>query len=413
MTDPCPDVALMPEPTSQEGSSGPRPRWVRCGSSSNPDAAGAIAEALSALFPEGLAAVEAPALVLAFLSTSYPIDAMAGELQAALGAVPLIGCSTSGELTDGRSLSHSLVLWALGGAGFSVRIGMGQGESGSLRMASRQAARCLQDLPPHPHRVLVLLADGLCGDQMEVVRGAYEVAGASVPLVGGCAGDDLAMRSTSQIFGARVLHQAVVAAAIGSDSPIGIGVSHGWQAVGEPMLVTASSGVSVKSLDDRPALDVYLETLKAPPEASASPEAFAAFAATHPLGIPRRDRIEIRYVAGADLETRTLTCIAGLPQGGMTMFMQGDRESVQEATRNACREACNGLAGAEPIGMLLFDCVARRSLLESASADGEFESVRELLGHLPVGGFYTYGEIARTRGAGGFHNQTLVALALA
>ena len=30
-----------------------------------------------------------------------------------------------------------------------------------------------------------------------------------------------------------------------------------------------------------------------------------------------------------------------------------------------------------------------------------------------VAGFYTYGEIARTRGVTGFHNQTLVVLALA
>jgi hypothetical protein len=165
-------------------------------------------------------------------------------------------------------------------------------------------------------------------------------------------------------------------------------------------------------MDDRPALDVYLETLKAPPEASASPEAFAAFAATHPLGIPRRDRIEIRYVAGADLESRSLTCIASLPQGGMTMFMNGDSDSVLGATETACREACDGLGGIAPIGMLLFDCVARRSVLESASAVGEFDCVEELLGQLPVAGFYTYGEIARTQGAGGFHNQTLVALAL-
>ena len=54
-----------------------------------------------------------------------------------------------------------------------------------------------------------------------------------------------------------------------------------------------------------------------------------------------------------------------------------------------------------------------RSMLESASADGEFECVQELLGPLPVAGFDTYGEIARTHGAGGFHNQTLVAVALA
>jgi hypothetical protein len=31
----------------------------------------------------------------------------------------------------------------------------------------------------------------------------------------------------------------------------------------------------------------------------------------------------------------------------------------------------------------------------------------------PVVGFYTYGEIARTKGPTGFHNQTLVVLALA
>jgi hypothetical protein len=57
--------------------------------------------------------------------------------------------------------------------------------------------------------------------------------------------------------------------------------------------------------------------------------------------------------------------------------------------------------------MLLFDCVARRSVLESASADGEFECVQELLGPLPVAGFYTYGEIARTHGAGAANSDSL------
>ena len=359
------------EPGSDPAGAGDRNRhrWVRCGSSTNPDPSKAIQEALAGIIPDGTPGSDPAALVIAFLSPSYPMERMAADLQAALGNIPLIGCSTSGELTDGRSLRKGLVLWALGGPGFSVRVGMGQGEEGTLREASLQAARCLDDLPSHPYRALVLLADGLCGDQMEVVRGAYEVAGAAVPLVGGCAGDDMAMRSTAQIFGAQLLNRAVVAAAIGSDAPIGIGVSHGWQPVGEPMLVTSSEGVVVTALDDRPALDVYLEALQAPAEVSASPEAFATFAATHPLGIPRRDRIEIRYVAGADLEKGSLTCIAGLPQGGMTMIMKGDSRSVLKATENACLEACEGLQGSPPIGMLLFDCVARRSVLEDASVE--------------------------------------------
>jgi hypothetical protein len=47
-----------------------------------------------------------------------------------------------------------------------------------------------------PYRALLLLTDGLAGDQQEIVRGAYAVVGAGVALVGGCASDDLKMRKT-------------------------------------------------------------------------------------------------------------------------------------------------------------------------------------------------------------------------
>ncbi len=33
-------------------------------------------------------------------------------------------------------------------------------------------------------------------------------------------------------------------------------------------------------------------------------------------------------------------------------------------------------------------------------------------GDAPLAGFYTYGEIARTRGVQGYHNQTILAVAL-
>jgi len=43
---------------------------------------------------------------------------------------------------------------------------------------------------------------------------------------------------------------------------------------------------------------------------------------------------------------------------------------------------------------------------------GEISRVAEVAGGAPVAGFYTYGEIARTHGISGFHNQTLVVLAV-
>lgn len=136
--------------------------------------------------------------------------------------------------------------------------------------------------------VLVLLTDGLAGDQAEIVRGAYTVAGARVPLVGGCAGDDLKLQATYQFHGAEVLTDAVVAAAVSSDGPLGIGVRHGWRTVGEAMPVTQAHGNVVGELDGQPALDAYLARLDAPAEVHTDSTAFTRFAQTHPLGLASR-----------------------------------------------------------------------------------------------------------------------------
>jgi hypothetical protein len=62
--------------------------------------------------------------------------------------------------------------------------------------------------------------------------------------------------------------------------------------------------------------------------------------------------------------------------------------------------------------VLAFDCIARRDVLGAAGIDCEVKRIAANIGGAPVAGFYTYGEIARTRGTSGFHNQTLVVLAL-
>ncbi|MCX5949150.1 MAG: FIST C-terminal domain-containing protein [Cyanobacteria bacterium] len=383
-------------------------RWVEVGSSIAADLAAAVPEALAPILAAGQ-----PKLVLLFCSPIHDLTRAAGLVADQIGEAALIGCSTAGELAPDRSTCGGIALWALGGEGFSVTTGQGQGIAGSLRQAASDAAHCLDRLERRAHTVLVLLADGLCGDQMEVVRGAYDVAGVDVPLVGGCAGDDMAMQSTQQIFGRQVLSNAVVAAAISSEAPLGIGVSHCWEPLGEPMLVTSSNGTSVETLEDRPALDVYLDAFDAPDEVRRNQEAFASWATTRPLGIRRRDRIEIRYVSGCDFQSRKLLTIAEVPQGALAFLMLGDAHSVLEATQMACQMACEGLQGAPLRGMLLFDCVARRSVLQDERIQEELQRINAVRGDLPVGGFYTYGEIARTKGAGGFHNQTLVALALA
>jgi len=351
-----------------------------------------------------------PKLLVVFAADRYdPTELLAGIRERAAG-VPLIGCTTAGEFSRAGPGDNSVVIMALGGDGLSIATAAGT--EATLRQSSEVVARAAEAVADRPHRVLFLLTDGLAGDQQEVVRGAYGIVGAAMPLVGGCAGDDLHMHQTKQFFGDTVLTNAVVGAAIGSDGPIGIGVHHGWRRVGEPMVVTASGTNTVLALDDEPALDVYLRGLNAPPEAAKDSEAFTHFALTHPLGLQRRSGEEVRFVSGANFETRSLTFVANVPQGGLTWFMEGDADSVLSATDAACADALAQLGGEPPRGIVAFDCIARRGVL-GEGIDDEVARIGARTGDAAIAGFYTYGEIARTVGTRGFHNQTLVVLALA
>jgi hypothetical protein len=383
-------------------------RWVGVGHSDQTDAFGAGAAAASRAItgPD-------PRLLIVFCADSYDLPELLRGINETSGDVPLVGCSTAGEIATAGPGDSGVVVTALGGSGFSVSTASSDMVTGRLHEAGANVAACIDEVEPLDNKVLLILTDGLSGDQQEVVRGAYSVVGAAIPLVGGCAGDALKMKRTFQLHNHAVMNNGIVAAAIASNAPLGVGVSHGWRKVGEAMLVTQSSGNRVYSLNDKPALDVYLERLQAPLKAHTDPAEFTRFSITHPLGLSRRSGEEVRFIGEANFQDRSLGCIAAVPQGGLTWIMEGDADSVLEATDASCAAALSRLEGRPPLGMLAFDCIARRGVLGDEGIRGEVERIGSRIGGAPVAGFYTYGEIARTRAVSGFHNQTLVLLAFA
>lgn len=382
-------------------------RWFGVGQASGEDAEpGARAAEHALQHPD-------PKLIIVFCSVALDLEVVLRQIRERARTVPLIGCTTAGEIATSGPGDAGVVVTALGGDGFSIATGLATEASRDLRGAGAGAARCMNAVENQEHRVLMLLTDSLSGDQQEIVRGAYQVLGAGVPLVGGGAGDDAKMAQTYQLYDDQVLTDAVVAAGIGSDSPFGIGVRHGWRRVGEPMLVTLSGGNRVYTLDNEPALDIYLEHLGLGGMQPEDQSRLAAIAQTHPLGLSRRvGEDQIRFIAGGDFKERSLTCIAEVPQGGMVWIMDGDADSVLAATDAACQDSLAALGGRAPLGMVAFDCIARRGILGNTGIMTEIARVSASAGGAPVAGFYTYGEIARTQGMSGFHNQTLVVLSI-
>ena len=130
----------------------------------------------------------------------------------------------------------------------------------------------------------------------------------------------------------------------------------------------------------------------------------------------RPDRVgagpdQIRCVNQANFGERSIRCVAEVPQGGLAWFMQGDLKSSIAAAEGACRDAMAGLDGS-PIGLVAFDCAGRRRFLGDEGITEEVACMSRSAEGAPLSGFYTYGEIARTHGISGFHNQTIVVLAL-
>jgi hypothetical protein len=375
-----------------------RCRWADVGRSAHPDAATAGREAART----ALAGHDDARLLIVFASGTYDLAALAAEVDAVAAGVPVVGCSSAGEIDASGPGMDTVVVLALGGDGIGVST-TAVSASADPRDAGARAAACVGDIADRDHRVLLLLTDGTSQRQPDIVRGAYSVAGAGVPLVGGMGGLPRHGEPPALIFGGAILQDAVIGVAIGSDAPLGIGVRHGWRPIGDPLLVTRAAPGRVLELDGRPAAEVYRERLggKQPIEVTLA----------HPLGLGRRvGEHHVRWVADDDAADGSLA--SSVPAGALVWVMESDVEGVQAATDAACREALDGLDGDDALALLVLDCNARLLFL----GDGVTDEVQRIVGHADgaaVAGLYTYGEIARTRGSAGFHQQTLVVLAIA
>ena len=362
-----------------------------------------------------------PKLLVVFCSDSYDLDAAArGHRRARAGDVPLIGCSTAGEIADRRPAATPASSSPRSAARASrSRTAAATGASAQLREAGAEVAAALAETLDDRDRTgsLLLLTDGLAGDQQEIVRGAYGVVGAGVPLVGGCAGDDLQDdrdlpaprrpgRCSDAVVGggdrlrrpARHRRPPRLAARRRADAR--------HRERGQPRLRSSTTGrrsTSTSSASTRP------------PRPAPTPAAFTRFALTHPLGLGRRSGEEqVRFVAErrlrgplARLHRRGAAGRARLVHGGRRRLgARRDRRRLR-ATRSTRSTA------ATPLGLLAFDCIARRARARrrghpSARSSGSpsTRAARRSPASTP-----TARSRARTASSG-FHNQTLVVLAV-
>jgi hypothetical protein len=360
----------------------------------------AVEEAVDALDRE-------PGLVLIFPTGVLDPQEAATQAKDAAGNAHVAGMTGTGAITNGGAIETGCSAIAFDSA---LPVGVGTGTSTDPRAAGRTAAaEALLGVDRSAgHAALLLFVDSESGDQAEIVAGAYEIAGGRIPLAGGAAGGDV----RAQFADGEPLSGGVVAVALVSPTPIGVGIGHGCVPRGAPSIVTRSRDRVVLQLDGRPAEAVYLEKLGMG-DVPLSDADFEAIAMAHPLAQPDlRGDVRPRYVRGR-APGGGLICATSIETNAAVDVCEQKPEATVRSALGAVGQAMEQLAGpAEAV--LLFDCAARSARFGNPLASREVESIISSFGNPPpaLAGVYTRGEIGRVRGAKGDRNFSLVVVAL-
>ena len=352
-----------------------------------------------------------PAFVAVFASPALDLAEVQRACRARYPSACVVGSTSSGEFTEAGDGEKTAVIFALAGD-YVAHGGMGVGLAAD---PARAVETALGDRPRsiegYPHQAAVVLLDPLAGHGEEAALLLAASLG-EVPLVGGAAGDDLAMTRTYVGLDDRVATDAIAVVTLHSKQPFGVGVCHGHEPCSKPLTATRVDGSVVLEVDGRPAWDVWREhTADRARSAGLDPEGNpGAYLLRFEAGL----RVGHGYKVRAPLAPK--------PGGGIlfaTPILEGTVFTIMESTPGAqvksavaaAAEARRALGGRSVAGALVFDCICRKLILGDRYAEA-LRDVSQELGAVPLAGFETYGEIALNSGdMSGFHNTTTVVLA--
>ncbi|KKT54964.1 MAG: hypothetical protein UW45_C0010G0020 [Parcubacteria group bacterium GW2011_GWC2_44_22] len=335
-------------------------------------------------------------LILVFSSVVFDQNKMLSGVRSITENIPLLGCSSAGEITTAGPSKKSVVVMAIATDSVTFNLAMGGNIKEDALAAGRTLAEGLKAVSSDG-KLAIMLPDGLAGNGADIVRGLQQVLGENFPIVGGAAGDDFLFKETYEYYNDQVLTGVVIGAMLGGEMKIGIGVRHGWQPIGPPRKVTKSKGAVLYELDGKPAVQVYEEYFGKKAEELKS-EPLARLAITYPLGlrIAHSDEYLIRDPITVG-ESGELTCAAEVPEGAEINLMMGSRENAIDAARQAaerCLEEIKEQGGNQVTTAIVFNCIARSKVL-GRDAQKEIDAIKKVLGEsAQLVGFYTYGEQA-------------------
>jgi small ligand-binding sensory domain FIST len=171
-------------------------------------------------------------------------------------------------------------------------------------------------------------------------------------------------------------------------------VSHGCRPIGHPYIVTGADGTLITELGGRPPLQRLrriVEGLHHDEQDLVIHGLQIGIVADEHLASPGQGDFVIRGLVGADPSTGAIEIGDIVEVGATVQFQVRDAVGADKDLRLAVERAGAELPG-RPVGALLFTCNGRgRRMFGVANHDAS--TIEELLGGIPLAGFFAAGEI--------------------
>lgn len=336
-------------------------------------------------------------LILFFCDPAYDLPLLAGELRAAFGSIPVVGCTTAGCVGLEGYTTGGLRAVSVAGeiTAYPSLIDLGTGTEAAVTRIAEDAARIISDNPDES-RFALLLVDGVSLKEEELVSLLFRKL-PRVPVTGGSASDGMRLEKT-HVYSEGAFHSnAAIFTLFTTRLPfVTMKFTH-FLSAEDTLVVTASDPGKriVHEFNGEPAAPAYASCLGVPVEKLDS----GIFAA-RPLLFEMNGEQYIRSVANVNPD-QSLTLFCAIEDG---MILSTGRSVNPPVMARAAFQRVQQEIG-EPALVIGCDCVLRRLEFE---AHGLLRAMGDIMKSNKVFGFSTYGEQCD-----GLHmNQTFTGIAI-
>lgn len=355
-----------------------------------------------------------PTLAIIFISIKQDREAVC-EIFDKEG-IDIFGATSSGEFIKGHQSEGAIVVMLLNIKKNDYCILFEEIGERTLKDASMNLAK--EALQKFSKPALILCStfftvDGKMLDGESLVRSIEEFADSQMNICGGMAGDDVSFSGTFVFTNGRSTDYGMIALVLNEEKIDfqGMAVS-GWKPIGVFKTITKCENNLIMTIDDKPALEMYLRFLGTDFTSDDDPSKFFDSIGVHyPLQIERENREPMMCnPIGYNLEKNALVCESNVLQGTKFRFSMPPDFDIIDTVVSKAKEL-KDKNNSEAEALLIFSCAGRLSAL-GPMAQEENEALQSVW-KSPMAGFYTYGEFGMTEnGKQEFHSTTCCWVAL-